>query len=230
MKLSIIIPTLDEADRIGELIRYLKHAVSKKEFEILVSDAGSRDGTRDLAENEGARVIKSERKGRSIQMNRGAVAAKGDIFYFLHADTLPPEYFDRDIRQAVYHGYDAGCFRLAFDNNHPFLSLFSWFTRFDIDIFRFGDQSLFLRKGLFDDIHGFDENLLLMEDQNIIKKIRKAGGRFTLLSKSVTTSARKYKNNGVLRLQFLFVLIWGLYYCGAGQDVLFHFYKSMIQK
>lgn len=230
MKLSIIIPTLNEADGISGLIRYIQKTISLNEYEILVCDSGSRDETRSLAENEGARVIESERKRRSVQMNRGAEAAKGNILYFLHADTYPPEHFDQEIRHAFQTGYDAGCFRLKFDDDHPFLKLFSWFTRFNIDIFRFGDQSLFLHKSLFDNIRGFNENLVVMEDQDIINRIRKAEGRFTLLSKSVITSARKYRRVGIVRLQFIFFLIWGLYYCGVSQKVLAHLYNSMIYK
>lgn len=230
MKLSIIIPTYNEAEGISDFIRHIQQIISLNEYEILVCDGGSRDGTRTLAKLEGAKVIESGRKRRSIQMNRGAEAAQGNILYFLHADTLPPEHFDRDIIQALQKGYDAGCFRLKFDYDHPFLRLMSWFTRFNIDIFRFGDQSLFLHKSLFDNVRGFNEDLVVMEDQDIIHRIRKAGGNFSLLSKSVITSARRYREVGIVRLQFIFFLIWGLYYCGASQDVLVQIYNSMITK
>jgi rSAM/selenodomain-associated transferase 2 len=230
LKLSIIIPTLNEAEVISDLIRHIHRVIFLREYEILICDGGSRDETRTLAIQEGARVIESGRKRRSIQMNRGAEAARGDILYFLHADTLPPKHFDLNIRQALQKGYDAGCFRLKFDYEHPFLRLISWFTRFNIDIFRFGDQSLFLYKSLFDNIRGFNEDLVVMEDQDIIHRIRKGGGKFTLLPKSVITSARRYREVGIVRLQFIFFLIWGLYYCGASQEVLVQIYKSMMNK
>lgn len=227
MKISIVIPTLDEEESIGTLVSRLRRTAGEALHEILIADGGSRDRTAEYARRSGARVIDCAGKGRALQMNRGAAAASGDILYFLHADTLPPEDFDRSIRLAVHKGFNAGCFRLKFDDPNPVLRSYAWFTRFDIDLFRFGDQSLFVTRKLFERIGGFDESLLLMEDQEIVARLRKEG-RFRLLGEAVVTSARRYRKNGILRLQLIFALILLGYHAGVRQETLVHLYRSLI--
>lgn len=227
MKLSIIIPTLDESSQIGWIIQYLQACLKDSESEIIIADGGSKDGTRRIARNLNTTVIKCSTSGRSAQMNCGAESAGGDLLFFLHADSFPPKDFDKKIFNAIRLGTDAGCFRLKFDASHPLLRFYSWFTWFDIDLFRFGDQGLFIKRTLFRHINGFDEALTVMEDQEIVRRIRRAG-KFTVLNESVTTSARKYRINGVFRLQFIFTLIVIFYYCGARQETLVHMYKSLL--
>ena len=83
-------------------------------------------------------------------MNLGATIAKEKVLYFLHADSTPPQNFTADISKAVGQGYGIGCYRLAFDYKHWLLKANCWFTRFDVNAFRFGDQSLFVTKEIFD--------------------------------------------------------------------------------
>ncbi|MEO6850934.1 MAG: glycosyltransferase, partial [Mucilaginibacter sp.] len=144
--ISIIIPTFNEADQILTTIDQLKVVSGGEDFEIIVADGGSADKTVALAKQGGAIVLNSARKGRAAQMNAGAQQAKGDILYFLHADTIPPKGYLVDIKEAVANGFTAGCFILSFDHLHWFLKANCWFTRFDVDAIRFGDQSLFVTK------------------------------------------------------------------------------------
>jgi rSAM/selenodomain-associated transferase 2 len=229
LKLSVIIPTFNEAGQIGPLIGYLIKVIPAKDFEIIVTDGGSNDGTIREAEVSGALVTRSESRGRASQMNHAARFAKGRVLYFLHADSKPPPDFYEQITGAIQGGAEAGCFRLKFDDSHKLLRSYSWFTRFDIDLFRFGDQSLFIKKNVFNEIKGFDEKLVVMEDQEIVRRIRKVTDNFVILREPVITSARKYRANGVVRLQLIFILIVILYYCGASQEVLGHFYKSFLR-
>ncbi|MBD3616940.1 MAG: TIGR04283 family arsenosugar biosynthesis glycosyltransferase [Gracilimonas sp.] len=226
--ISIIIPAYNEEKKIGDLIAYLYKHCRKEEAEIIVVDGGSTDNTVELAQKKGAVTVTSPQKGRARQMNYGAKNAKGEWLYFLHADTTPPPTFITDIRNAVDSGYDCGCFRLRFDSNQPVLKFYSWFTRFDIDFFRFGDQSLFVKKTLFEQINGFDEALMVMEDQEIVSRL-KAHAQFSIISKPVFTSARKYENIGVFRLQLIFVLVVFLYYLRVNQYVIMHFYKENLK-
>ncbi|MHA6249356.1 TIGR04283 family arsenosugar biosynthesis glycosyltransferase [Pontibacter sp. CAU 1760] len=227
MKISIIIPTYNEAEGIPKLLRYLQQHTSP-DTEILLADGGSTDATRQLAEQVGVRVLACACKGRGPQMNAGAAASIGDILYFLHADTFPPNGFEGLIKQGVEQGAGSGCFRLRFDVAHWFLRLNAWFTRFDVDAIRFGDQSLFVRRDVFLAAGGFDERLLLLEDQEVIRRLRKTAP-FILLPAQVVTSARKYEALGVYRLQAGYFLIYGLYRLGLSQQKLVQVYKWLIK-
>lgn len=225
--ISIIIPAYNEEENIGELVSYLAGHADGYEQEIIVVDGGSSDQTKQMAEREGARVIGSPQKGRANQMNYGAEMAQGEILYFLHADTFPPPSFMDDIHQKRQKGFGCGCYRLSFDDSHPVLKIYSWFTRFDWDAFRFGDQSLFVKKALFYKAGGFDEKLLVMEDQEIVTRL-KNHAQFCVMEKQVVTSARKYQRFGVFRLQLIFAIIMVLFYTKISQEVLAHFYKTFM--
>lgn len=226
--ISIIIPAYNEEKNIGKLVSYLKENSSSRKIETIVVDGGSTDQTISMAEKAGARVIRSPGKGRAKQMNFGASEAKGDLLYFLHADTLPPKTFMNDIYREIKKGNESGCYRLSFDSDHKVLKLYSWFTRFDVDVFRFGDQSLFATKKIFNKAGGFDENLMVMEDQEIVSRL-KDHAQFIIIPKTVSTSARKYEKIGVLKLQMIFSCILSLYYLGASQQMLLHFYQNVLR-
>ncbi|RNC84385.1 MAG: glycosyltransferase [Balneola sp.] len=228
--LSIIIPAYNEEESLPQLLSYLTSCCKKTgvKFEILVVDGGSTDQTNKKALKEGALVIFSSKRGRAKQMNLGSKQAKGEILYFLHADSYPPETFAQDITKATKEGSAAGCFRLAFDDQNPLLAFYAWFTRFDINIFRFGDQSLFVEKKAFEEAGGFDEQLVVMEDQEIVSRL-KSKYKFSILPKNVKTSARKYRQVGVIKLQLIFTAILTGYYLGLSQDKLVNFYKRMVE-
>lgn len=227
MKLSIIIPTYNEVAAIGLLLQYLQRHISPG-TELIVADGGSGDATCAIAKMHGARVLRCKQKGRGPQMNAGARASTGEILYFLHADTFPPEAFETQVKQAVQQGAGSGCYRLRFDFQHWFLRLNAWFTRFNIDALRFGDQSLFVRRDIFLQEGGFDERLHLLEDQEVIGRLRKKGP-FVVLPQQVTTSARKYKAVGVYRVQAGYYLIYGLYRMGVPQEQLVQVYKWVLR-
>lgn len=225
--ISIIIPTFNEADQITTTIGKLNHISRGEDFELIVSDGGSTDNTIELAKQAGAIVLRSSRKGRAAQMNAGAALAKGELLYFLHADTIPPESFFVDIKEAVAKGYPAGCFLLSFDHPQWFLKANCWFTQFDIDAIRFGDQSLFVTKTAFDEAGGFSEEHIVMEDQELVKRLRK-NIRFKVIKKPVITSARKYLQNGIYKTQGVFFIIFFLYKFGYPQDRLVRTYKKLM--
>lgn len=227
MSISVIIPTFNEADSITDTIDKVRQHSNGHILETLVVDGGSADQTIERANTAGAKTLESPKKGRAAQMNFGAKHAEGEIFYFLHADTHPPKNFDSAIKKAVNQNYQAGCFQLGFDDDHFLLRFYGWFTRFDIDLFRFGDQSLFITKDTFDELQGFQEDHIVMEDQEFVRRIKK-NASFTILDKAVTTSAQKYRDNGIIKLQLVFTLILSLYYIGINQDQLVAIYKRLI--
>ena len=228
---SIIIPTYNEAAGIGALMHHLRQAGTATDaaVEIIVADSPGTDATAALARQAGARVVACPRKGRAAQLNQGAQQATGSILYFLHADSLPPVGFLADIRGAVAAGYGCGCFRLAFDASHWFLRAHAWFTRFDVEVARFGDQSLFVQRTIFEQAGGYREDLLLMEDQEITRRLKRLT-RLRVLPGPIITSARKYRENGVFRLQAAFYLLMGLYYVGVAQPILLRVYRAIIRQ
>ncbi len=224
--ISIILPTCNEEAIIASSLHNLLAMTVKSEgVEIIVSDA-STDGTPGILSGFPVTLCHSA-KGRAIQMNCGARLAGGDILYFLHADTLPPEAFVEDIRASVVAGKKAGCFRMSFDDNHPLMTLFGWFTQFPFLICRGGDQSLFIDKGLFHRIGGFDETMLIMEDYDIITRIERLEP-FHILQAAVTTSARKYLRNGIIPLQMSFGTIHLMYALGFDQTAIVRYYRENI--
>lgn len=226
--LSIIIPTYNEQGYVGRTLMALRSCVGIDQCEILVVDGGSTDGTVKEVEGLGIRVVHSP-KGRAVQMNNGAAQAKGAVYYFLHAESIPPAGFVVDISNAIAAGATAGCFRLAFDHDHWFLRSNCWFTRFDVNAFRYGDQSLFVTKKAFERISGFKEELIIFEDNDIVCRL-KDEGRFTVLRGVLRTSARKYVVNGIYRMQLVFYYMFLLYKLGWSQDDLLRTYRRLIKQ
>lgn len=227
-KISIIIPILNEAETIENLLHYLlNNSFEKNISEIIVVDGGSTDNSISIiSEFKNITLIHSE-KGRAKQMNVGAKYAKGNIFYFLHADSFPPKDFDKLIIEEVKKGPLAGCFKMRFDSNHWWLKLMGWFTRFPWFICRGGDQSLFVTKNLFQKAGGFNETYIIYEDNIIIKKLF-AATQFKVIQKPIITSARKYEKHGIWKLQYHFFMIHLKYWLGANAEVLHAYYEKHI--
>jgi len=224
--ISIIIPTYNEEALIAQSLKALLSITERyKGVDIIVSDASTDNTPRILSEFPVA--VCSSEKGRARQMNAGANLAEGNILYFLHADTQPPESFIDDIRSADAEGKKAGCFQMDFNDSNPIMSLYGWFTQFPLMVCRGGDQSLFIDRSLFQEIRGFDETHLVMEDINIISRIEQRG-QFHILENHVTTSARRYHQNGIIRLQFIFGTIHLMYALGCDQETIIRYYRENI--
>ncbi|AII53358.1 TIGR04283 family arsenosugar biosynthesis glycosyltransferase [Hymenobacter sp. APR13] len=227
MTISIIIPTYNEAANIGRLVQELRHYGSAEAPEILVVDANSADGTAEVARQAGATVLPAPKPGRAAQMNHGAAHATGDILYFVHADVQIHPDFAATIRQAVADGYPAGCYRFRFDSEHPLLRFNSYGTRFKGIMSRGGDQTLFVTRELFGQLGGFREQFVVMEDFDIIQRIRRVA-RFLIVPQDVVVSARKYEHNSWLRVQLANLTAFSLYFLKVSPVRIARTYKAMI--
>jgi len=227
MKISVIIPTYNEENSILKLLKHLKAHRNGHDVEILVVDGKSEDQTVEMVRQAGFKIIVSEIKSRAVQMNTGAEISIGDILYFVHADSIPPTSYIKDIKNAVGQGYKAGCYRFRFDSDHFLLKINSYFTRFDRLMCRGGDQTLFISRNLFYELNGFKNGYHIMEDFDIIQRIKKRD-KFLIMPKDVIVSARKYEQNSYLKVNAANFTIFMMYFLGASQNTMLNTYKKLI--
>ncbi len=227
MKISIIIPVYNESENIGKLVNYLFQHKKDSVVEILVVDAGSTDTTMEIATRAGAIAIVSPQKGRAAQMHYGASIANGDILYFIHADTLPPVSFVRDITDAIKEGFELGRYRTKFDSAKWYLKINAWFTRFDWFICMGGDQTLFITNALYQRSGGFKSDMSIMEEFEFVPRARKFA-KFKILKKPALVSARKYDSNSWWRVQMANRKIVSMYKKGSSQNEMVTMYKKML--
>jgi rSAM/selenodomain-associated transferase 2 len=213
-RLSIIIPTLDEEARIGAALTALA-PLRASGVEVIVADGGSRDRTAAVAAPLADRVINGPR-GRGAQMNAGARVATGDVLLFLHADTMLPANADTSIVDGLGRsGLAWGRFDVRIDGSGSLLRLIAaamnWRSR--ITGIATGDQAMFVTREAFSAAGGFS-NIALMEDVELSKRLKRISPPLCLVAR-VTTSGRRWKQNGVLRTM---LLMWRLrlsYWLGA---------------
>jgi len=225
-QISIIIPVLNEKPRLSNLLPYLRK-YGGEDFEIILADGGSQDQSQALARDHKVRWLPCSRRGRGPQLNEGAQVAQGRILFFLYADCLPPADYGSRILNTLEQGFLSGSFRLRFDWNHWFLRLNAWFTRFPSPWIRFGDQGFFTTRAHWEKLGGFRADMQVMEDQELFGRYMKKG-KHRIVPAYMTTSARRYRANGPLYLQFIFLKIWWRYHRGASQERLLETYRHAI--
>jgi rSAM/selenodomain-associated transferase 2 len=218
--ISVIIPTFGEADRVQGLVRAL---FAQGFDEIIVADASDDEATCKAAAAIGAISLSNLARGRGRQMRAGAMAANGDILFFLHADSIVPAAAYAAIKDCLSNNDNvAGCFRLAFDRRHPLLDVYSWCSRLNVRVTTYGDQGLFVSKAIYDQIGGFAD-IDLMEDFEIQSRLRPLG-RFVKLPLEIITSARRFVKFGIAAQQMLNIMIVIAYLCGVPPNRLARWY------
>jgi rSAM/selenodomain-associated transferase 2 len=225
--ISVIVPTVNEAPHIARRVAFLLQHGGGFVREVLVVDGESNDGTAREAELAGGRVIGALRRSRAHQMNVGAAHATGNVLYFVHADVeLRPE-FAQDIVESLQQGFDAGCYRYEFISPSRMLRINAWFTRFDRLMCRGGDQTLFIKREVFDRLNGFDEHYTIMEDYDFLIRLWKQH-TFRIIPKNIKVSARKYETNSWLRVQLANLTVFLLFFLRVHPDRLKRLYSRLL--
>jgi rSAM/selenodomain-associated transferase 2 len=206
LRISIIVPALNEAPGIAETLRALQ-PLRARGHQVVVVDGGSTDGTAELAHPLSDRVIASER-GRAAQQNAGAAAAAGGVLLFLHADTLLPPDADRLVLDGLTaSGRGWGRFDVRLSGRHPLLRvverMIGWRSR--VSGIATGDQAIFVRRDWFRRAGGFPR-IPLMEDVALSRALRRMGPPLCL-REPVLTSSRRWEERGVVRTV---LLMWRL--------------------
>jgi rSAM/selenodomain-associated transferase 2 len=195
--ISVILPTLNEADNLPETLATLK--ALNAPLEIVLVDAGSTDSTVSLAEACGARVIRSKKRQRAHQLNAGAAAATGDVLWFLHADTWVKQRAAESIVVALRNpGVVGGGFKRRFRSASPLLVFTCWIASLRSRWFGlfFGDQSIFVRRVVFDQVGGFAD-VPVFEDFDFCQRIKEFG-KMRSVGPAVRSSARRFQKRGVI--------------------------------
>ncbi len=218
VKVSVIIPVLNEANLIGVTLDALM-PLRRHGHDVIVVDGGSDDGTAELAKNGSDRVIHSA-PGRARQMNAGAAQAAGNVLVFLHADTrLPEDALDHLIAFSRSH-WDWGRFDVRLSGTRPIFRLIGFMInlRSRLTGICTGDQAQFVRRALFEQLGGFPE-IPLMEDVALSKRL-KQHGRPCCIRSPVTTDSRRWEKHGPWRTIWLMWRLRWDYWRGVTPEVL----------
>ncbi|MFQ5786564.1 MAG: glycosyltransferase family 2 protein [Thermodesulfobacteriota bacterium] len=222
MKLSVIVPTLNEYDFISNAINSVRlKAVKGTPHEIIVVDCGSTDGTPYLVKQMKVKLIQCipSMAGRAEPLNEGASVATGDVLLFLDADSILPIGYDRDISNALLNTeIVGGAFEFALDGKGFGLRLVELINRIRYRISHqfYGDQGIFVRAGVFHKIGGYPKKKILESSEMCSTMSRM--GKLVLIRKSVRTSPRRFIEGGVYRVLANDIKIWWLNIIGRPVD------------
>ena len=225
-KISVILPVFNESLLLPSVLQSLAR-YQDGNFEVIVADGGSSDGTLSIAKQFSDKVVLSP-KGRGIQMNQGANLAEGEILLFLHADsTLDPKGLDA-IRESLRDDHMVGgAFRLSIDSSHWGLRLVSFGANLRTALSRipYGDQGIFVRKKVFDRMGGF-QDLPFMEELDFFRRLKKEG-KVSLLRERIRTSPRRWYREGILKVTLRNQVFLALYYFGVSPHRLVRWYQAL---
>jgi rSAM/selenodomain-associated transferase 2 len=225
--ISIIIPTLNEENTIGKLLNFLEKHPKKHLFEVIVVDGGSTDETVQLLKDSKFKFFQTTTASRAHQMNEGAKNAIGDILYFVHSDVELITSFVDDISESIKSGYSCGCYRFKFNQpKNPLLHINGFFTRFPFQWCRGGDQTLYITKHYFNELGGFNEAFVIMEDYELLDRLKEP---LKIIPKSVKVSARKYEKNSYMKVQLTNMKAMKMYRKGVEPASIREFYLSSLR-
>jgi rSAM/selenodomain-associated transferase 2 len=225
--ISIIVPTLNEQEQLPATLARVSLAAGD---ELIVVDGGSTDSTVAVAQQYTSCVLSSP-PGRARQMNLGAAHARGHILLFLHADTFLPVGGLEAVRLAMHLPHTVGgAFRLAFLPAAPALRVIAWGAnvRTRLGKLPYGDQALFVRRALFEELGGYAD-VPFLEDVKLVQALRKKGP-LAIVPHAVQTSGRRWQRNGVLYTTIRNNVLMTLYFCGVSPGTLKRWYGERRQR
>lgn len=198
MKISVIIPVFHEGEKINEILDSIKSVAADVPYETIVVDGDSLGDTIAYVSDSSVITLTAPR-GRALQMNAGAAKTCGDILLFLHADTLlPPKAFPKIIAALSDSSFIGGAFDLKIQNHRWIFRAIgraaSWKHR--LTRVPYGDQAIFMMRRYFENIGGY-AGIPLMEDVELMRRVKRQGGRIIILREAVTTSSRKWETDGI---------------------------------
>jgi rSAM/selenodomain-associated transferase 2 len=228
--LSVIIPVYREAGRINDTLEHLLGLPGQADTEILTVDGDLEGRTLAAIRAPAVRKIASS-KGRGTQMNAGAREAAGEILFFLHADTrLPPNALNAIGQTLQSEDYVAGAFDLSIDSDRLAFRVIEkiacWRSR--LTRIPYGDQAIFIRRDYFRSMGGF-QDIPIMEDVDLMRRIKKKGGKIHILRYRVKTSARRWEQEGILYGTLRNWLLVSLFCAGIKPERLARFYAPNTQ-
>jgi rSAM/selenodomain-associated transferase 2 len=226
-KFSIIVPVFHEGERINDLIECVNRLDSHGHAEIIIVDGAQEKDT--LTAIRSNHVIKiSSEQGRAKQMNAGASVARGEILIFLHADTELPIHALRKIDSFIEQtDYVGGAFDLGIKSDKHIFKVLGTLSslRSRLNRVPFGDQAIFIRRDYFNKIGGYKE-IPLMEDVELLRRIKKSGDRIRIFYDRVMTSPRRWEKEGVIYCTLRNWTLRALYLLGVSPEKLTNFYRS----
>ncbi|MHB8909643.1 MAG: TIGR04283 family arsenosugar biosynthesis glycosyltransferase [Syntrophales bacterium] len=223
---SFIIPVLHEIPVIRETIARIRMLDGGETVEIIVVDGDPEGETLGVLPEGAVRKVLSE-PGRGCQLNRGAEAASGEVLVFLHADAVLPRSALGRMGEALSDGaLSGGAFDLAIDSSRPIFRLIERVAsrRSRITRIPYGDQAIFLRRTCFQSLGGFHE-LPVMEDVDLMRRLRSSGGRIAILPERVVISARRWEKEGVLYTTLRNWVLVALFFFGIDAKWLARWYR-----
>lgn len=222
--ISIIIPALNEAEAIGETLDAAARV--GEEVEVIVVDAGSADGTAEVARAHGARVVTAAR-GRGAQMHAGALAARGEVLWFLHADTLAPADAASCVARALADPRAVGGnFRVRFDGDSGAARFLTWFyPRLRLLGLAYGDSGIFVRRAAYERAGGF-KPFPIFEDLDLLRALWRQG-RFVQAEGCVVTSSRRFEGRSFALTFTRWSLLQTLYWLGVSPHTLARLYAPI---
>jgi rSAM/selenodomain-associated transferase 2 len=223
--LSIIIPTLNEGRSIGATLEAITRVGAR--VEVIVADGGSEDETVEIARRFGARVITCKR-GRGLQMHSGASAARGEAFWFLHADTIiPPDGASRIIEALIRDSeIVAGNFTIRFDGERRAARFLTWlYPQLRKLGLCYGDSAIFVRASVYREVGGF-KPFPLFEDLDLVQRL-KTRGRLVHLPLAVITSSRRFEGRSFALTFARWAVLQVLYWAGVNPHTLNRLYAPI---
>ena len=226
MRISVIVPVINEAEGINQLILHLNSLREGNDIEIIVADGDPQGGTLNSIKDDGVIRVPSG-KGRGRQMNKGAAAATGDILLFLHADTfLPPAAFEKIVAVMRTGRYAGGAFALGIDSGRIALKIVEQAASLRSRITRipYGDQAIFIKRDIFQAMGGFMD-YSIMEDVDLMQRLKRAGRHIIIISQKVRTSPRRWEREGIAYCTVRNWTLVTLYMMGVSPEKLARFYR-----